>query len=101
MLVVVGCVVVVRACELAVVWAVALWAAGEYRGIGDGGSCRGRSVVRGRWRGSGSGRFRVVVGAVFLVEGLVEMRWYSGSGGGVGSGVTRGRRGGRGRCMVR
>ena len=73
-LVVVGCVVVVRACEVVVVWVVALWAAGEYRGSGDGGSCRGRSVARGRWRGSGSGRFRVVVGAVLLVEGLVEMR---------------------------
>ena len=42
--------------------------------VGWGGGCRGRSVVSGRWRGSGSGRFRVVVGAVLLVEGLVEMR---------------------------
>ena len=32
-LVVVGCVVVVRACEVVVVWVVALWAAGEYRGV--------------------------------------------------------------------
>ena len=42
MLVVIGCVVVLRACEVVVVWVVDLWAAGEYRGIGDGGSCRGR-----------------------------------------------------------
>ena len=48
-----------------------------------------------------SGGVVVGVGAVLLVEGLVEMRWYSGSGGGVGSGVTRGRQGGRGGCMVR
>ena len=67
----VGCVVVVLACEVVVVWVVALWAAGEYRGSGDGGSCRDRSVARDRWGGSGSGRFRVVVGAVLLVEGLV------------------------------
>ena len=73
-LVVVGCVVVIRACGVVVVCVVALWAAGEYRGSGDGGSCRGRSVVRGRWRGGGSGRFRVVVVAVLLVEGLVEIR---------------------------
>ena len=32
-LVVVGCVVVVRACEVVVVWVVDLWAAGEYRGV--------------------------------------------------------------------
>ena len=73
-LVVVRCVVVVRACEVVVVWIVALWAAGEYRGSGDGGRGRDKSVARDRWGGSGSGRVRVVVGAGLLVEGLVEMR---------------------------
>ena len=37
--------------------------------VGWGGGCRGRSVVSGRWRGSGSGRFRVVVGSRCSVMG--------------------------------
>ena len=64
-LVVVGCVVVVRACEVVVVWVVALWAAGECRGSGDGGSCLDRSVARER----------VVVGVVrvgWVVVGMIS-----------------------------
>ena len=64
-LVVVGCVVVVRACEVVVVWVVAVWAAGEYRGSGDGGSCLDRSVAR-EW---------VVVGIVrrgWVVVGMIR-----------------------------
>ena len=35
--------------------------------VGWGGGCRGRSVVSGRWRGSGSGRIQVVVRKVLIV----------------------------------
>ena len=65
----------VVACEVVVVWVVALWAAGEYRGSGDGGSCRDRSVAR-EW---------VVVGIVrrgWVVVGII-----SGAGVGVCLGI--------------
>ena len=53
-LVVVGCVVVVRACEVVVVWVVALWAAGEYKGNDPGPGWDGSCWGSGRWSGRGS-----------------------------------------------
>ena len=73
----VGCVVVVVACEVVVVWVVALrWVAGGYSGSGLGGRCR--------------------VGVWLGVCGLVVVVWAGVVREVSGSGVGRGRRGGFG-----